>query len=121
MVWAALMEDKALPLATMRAVMGGFSRFDQRRLLEPYGARYFRALNAIWKERDIEVALAFGRMMFPTVLVGEETVMATDEYLGGDQVPGPIRRILVEGKDNMQRAMRGRALDAAVEPVAAQR
>src|SRR5205085_5465150 len=47
-VWAALMEDKALPLATMRAMMGGFSRFDQRRLLEPYRARYFPALNTIW-------------------------------------------------------------------------
>src|SRR5438270_1308478 len=121
MVWAALMEDKALPLATMRAMMGGFSRFDQRRLLEPYRARYFPALNTIWKERDIEVTLAFGRMMFPTVLVGEDSVTATDECLSVVELPGPIRRILIEGKDNMQRAMRGRALDAAVEPVAAQR
>jgi aminopeptidase N len=120
-VWASLMEDKALPLATMRAMMGGFARHDQRKLIEPYRGRYFDAVGTIWKERDIEVGLAFGRMMYPNVVVGEETIRATDDYLARDEVPGPIRRILLEGKDNMRRAMRGRALDAAAEPAAARR
>ena len=119
--WTAIIEDKSLPLATMRSMMYGFARFDQRRLIEPYAARYFQALPIVWKDRDIEVALAFARAMFPTVVVGEDTIAAIDQYLGGDDVPGPIRRILLEGKDNMQRAMRGRAVDAAAEKVPAQR
>ena len=121
-VWASLMEDLTLPLATMRSMMAGFHRFDQRRLLEPYRARYFQALANVWKERDIEIALAFARQMFPNVVVGDETVTATDRYLADENVPGPVRRILLEGKDNMQRAMRGRAADTAtVENVSAQR
>src|SRR5437660_9031812 len=121
-VWASLMEDRALPLATMRSMMGGFQRFDQRRLVEPYRPRYFQALASVWKERDIEIALAFARQMFPTVLVDEDTVAATDRYLADANVPGPVRRILLEGKDNMQRAMRGRAADTAtVENVSTQR
>ena len=61
-------------------------------------------------------------MMFPTVLIGEETVAEIDRYLNGSEtVPGPVRRILLEGKDNMLRAMRGRAVDAAAEKVPAQR
>jgi aminopeptidase N len=119
-VWAALIEDKTLPLATMRSMMRGFHRFDQRRLLEPYSARYFGALGNVWKERDIEIGLVFARMMFPTTIVGDGTIAAIDRYLGGD-VPGPVRRILLEGKDNMQRAMRGRAVDAAAEKVGAER
>ncbi|HET9848261.1 MAG TPA: aminopeptidase N [Candidatus Dormibacteraeota bacterium] len=119
--WTTIIEDRTLPLATLRSTMAGFSRFDQRRLLEPYAARYFQVLPSVWKDRDIEVALAIGRMMFPTVVVGEETITAIDQYLSGEDVPGPIRRILLEGKDNMQRAMRGRAVDAAAETVAAQR
>src|SRR6266550_1987070 len=83
-VWASLMEDVTLPLATMRSMMRGFHRFDQRRVLEAYSARYFGALANVWKERDIEVSLAFVRMMFPTVVVGEETVKAADKYLAGD-------------------------------------
>ena len=94
-------------------MMRGFHRFDQRVLLEPYRARYFGELPNIWKDRDIEVGLAFARMMYPTVLVGDETVRATEEYLAADNVPGPIRRVLLEAKDNMERAMRGRARDAS--------
>src|SRR2546426_1246563 len=112
-VWASLMEDLKLPLATMRSMMRGFHRFDQRRLLEAYSARYFGALATFWKERDIEIGLAFARMMFPTVVVGDATVEATDGYLAGENIPGPVRRVLLEAKDNMERAMRGRAADAA--------
>lgn len=111
-----------MPLATMRSMMRGFYRFDQRRVLEAYRPRYFQALANVWKERDIEVALAFIRTMYPAVVVGDETVIATDQYLAADSVPGPVRRILLEGKDNMLRAMRGRAADAAAaEKVAAER
>jgi len=52
-------------------------------------------------------------MMFPTVVVGDATVEATDGYLAGENIPGPVRRVLLEAKDNMERAMRGRAADAA--------
>ncbi|HSO93259.1 MAG TPA: ERAP1-like C-terminal domain-containing protein, partial [Candidatus Dormibacteraeota bacterium] len=120
--WAALTQDTSLPLATMRSIMAGFHRFDQRSLIEPYRGKYFSALAQIWKTRDIEIGLAFARMMYPAVLIGEETVAETDRQLNGSEpVPGPVRRILLEGKDNMLRAMRGRAVDAASEKVPAQR
>src|ERR1700737_2259815 len=114
-VWAALMEDLTLPLATMRARLGGFHRFDQRRVLEAYRARYFQALANVWKERDIEIGLAFARMMYPSVVVDDHTIKVTDQYLARENVPGPVRRVLVEAKDSMQRAMRARAVDAAAE------
>jgi aminopeptidase N len=112
-VWAALMEDVTLPLATMRSMMRGFHRFDQRRVLEPYVMRYFGTLANVWKERDIEIGLAFARMMFPAVVVGDDTVHAADRYLDDKDVPGPVRRVLLEARDAMQRAMRARAVDAA--------
>ena len=112
-VWASLMEDLTLPLATMRSMMRGFHRFDQRRVLEPYAARYFQALGNVWKERDIEIGLAFARMMFPSVVVDDHTIKVTDQYLARENVPGPVRRVLLEAKDSMQRAMRARAVDAA--------
>src|SRR3989441_52822 len=112
-VWASLMEDLTLPLATMRSMMRGFHRFDQRRVLEAYAARYFQALANVWKERDIEIGLAFARMMFPSVVVDDHTIKVTDQYLARENVPGPVRRVLLEAKDSMQRAMRARAVDAA--------
>ena len=114
-VWASLMEDLTLPLATMRSMMRGFHRFDQRRVLEAYAARYFQALANVWKERDIEIGLAFARMMFPAVVVDDNTIKVTDQYLARENVPGPVRRVLLEAKDGMQRAMRARAVDAAAQ------
>jgi aminopeptidase N len=112
-VWASLMEDLTLPLATMRSMMRGFHRFDQRRVLEAYASRYFQALANVWRERDIEIGLAFARMMYPSVIVGDHTIKVTDQYLARENVPGPVRRVLLEAKDSMQRAMRARALDAS--------
>src|SRR3989440_545794 len=112
-VWASLMEDLALPLATMRSMMRGFHRFDQRRVLEPYAARYFQALGNVWKERDIEIGLAFARMMFPSVVVDDHTIKVTDQYLARDNVPGPVRRGGLGGEDGLARAVAARAVDAA--------
>jgi aminopeptidase N len=112
-VWASLMEDLTLPLATMRSMMRGFHRFDQRRVLEAYAARYFQSLANVWKERDIEIGLAFARMMYPSVVVDDHTIKVTDQYLARENVPGPVRRVLLEAKDSMQRAMRARAVDSA--------
>ncbi len=116
-VWASVMEDLTLPLATMRSMMRGFHRFDQRRVLEAYVARYFQALATVWKERDIEIGLVFARMMFPSVVVDDKTIKVTDQYLARENVPGPVRRVLLEAKDSMQRAMRARAVDAAATEV----
>jgi aminopeptidase N len=119
--WTSITEDAQLSLATMRSIMRGFHRFDQRRLLEPYVSKYFAALDPIWKSREIEVAIAFARSMYPTVIISDDVVRMTGERLDG-QTPGPIHRILLESRDNMQRAIRGRALDAsASEKVTAPR
>ena len=121
--WTAITTDTELPLVTLRAIMRGFHRWEQRPLVEPYSGRYFEALADIWANRDIEIGLAFAVAMYPSVVIGDKTIKATDRYLQKENVPGPIQRVLLEAKDNMLRAMRGRAVDAAAatEAVPAQR
>ena len=110
--WRVLMEDRSLALAVLGDVMAGFQRPGQVALLTPYVGRYFAALPDVWASRDFRTALAFARAMYPHHVVSEETVAATDAYLAGD-VPGPIRRLVVEGRDGIQRAIRARAVDRA--------
>src|SRR4030088_3516163 len=92
------MEDLTLPLATMRSMMRGFRRFDQRGVLEPYASRYFQALANVWKERDIEIGLAFARMMYPSVVVDDHTIKGTDQYLARENVPARRRAGAPEGR-----------------------
>jgi len=111
--WALITEDPSQPLAMLRAIMRGFQHPEQERLLEPYVPRYFQALDPIWRQRNIEVALAFARLMYPRVVIGDRVVQLTSAAIDTSGTPGPIRRVLLEERDLMQRAIRGRALDAS--------
>ncbi|HYT40620.1 MAG TPA: aminopeptidase N [Acidimicrobiia bacterium] len=107
--WTALV-DGDLPLATMRAVMGGFRQPDQEPLLQAWTARYFDALLRLWERRGPDVGMSFTEMLYP---VGDGAVTMTDAYLTrADPIPAPIRRLLLEGRDAALRAARARACDA---------
>jgi aminopeptidase N len=107
--WVALV-DGDLPLAVMRAMMGGFRQPDQEPLLQAWTARYFDALLPIWERRGPDVGMSFTEMLYP---VGDGAVTMTDEYLTRvTPIPAPIRRLLLEGRDQALRSARARACDA---------
>jgi aminopeptidase N len=99
-----------LPLAMMRAVMGGFRQPDQESLLQAWTAPYFDALLPIWERRGPDVGMSFTEMLYP---VGDGAVTMTDEYLTRvTPIPAPVRRLLLEGRDQALRTARARACDA---------
>jgi aminopeptidase N len=107
-----IVEDESLSLAMLRAIIGGFHRPDQEHLVEPYAPRYFEALEPLWEKRGDEIALAFARAMYPYPLMGEKLVAMTDQALS-KSLPGPLRRLLLEGKDDVVRAIKARAKDSS--------
>jgi aminopeptidase N len=96
-------------------IMGGFQQFGQEDLLEPYSGRYFEVLRQVWESRDLPDALAFAERMYPRLIVASQTIERTDGYLQREDVPTPIRRLLLEGKDGVARALRTRPIDAAAD------
>jgi aminopeptidase N len=108
--WRRLTEEE-LSVAMMRAIAGGFSQWCQDDLLSPYVEPYFASLTEWWEERHREEALALAGGLFPRPLVDPATVATTDGALANGSLPGPIRRILAEGKDGLERALRARAAD----------
>ena len=50
--------------------------------------------------------------MYPLLTIDESVIDATDRYLAQPDVPGPVRRLMLEGKDGILRAMRAREADA---------
>ncbi len=110
--WRRLHEETDLPLATLRSIAGGFHHTGQDEVLAPYVQPYFDALPRFWADRSRDEALSLARGLYPDALVGREVLDATDRALADDALPGPFRRILLESKDGMERAIRGRAADA---------
>jgi aminopeptidase N len=111
--WASIVDDPKLPNAMLDATMAGFQQHDQAELLAPYAERYFASIERLWAERTNETAINIVTSMYPFVLIDQRTVDATDEYLRtGGAVPA-IKRLLVEGRDGVARALRAQAVDIA--------
>ncbi len=111
--WASIVDDPMLPNAMLSATMLGFQQADQAELLVPYAGSYFAMIERLWAERTNEVAINIVTAMYPSVLIDRRTIDTTDEYLRtGHPVPA-IRRLLVEGRDGVERALRAQAVDIA--------
>ncbi|MEW6152471.1 MAG: aminopeptidase N [Actinomycetota bacterium] len=108
--WSLLTEQRP-HLAMMRATAGGLGQWGQDDLLAPYVEPYFESLARWWADRPREEALSLANGLFPGTLVGPELVAAVDAALAGASLPGPVTRILMEGKDSIERAIRARAAD----------
>jgi aminopeptidase N len=111
--WRTLLEDRELSEAMLQSIMRGFQQPGQDELLAPFAGLYFEVLPAVWEQRDLEFVLDFGEELYPRWVVDPTTGERTDAYLTRDAVPGPVRRLLLEGKDRIERAMRARARDVA--------
>jgi aminopeptidase N len=111
--WASVVEQDTLPNADLRAVIAGFQHHEHRDLLVPYVEKYFDVVGEIYRTRSSEMAQYLIEELFPHVAANDVTVARADEYLRVEQ-PGPaLRRMLLEGRDAVARALRGQRRDIA--------
>ena len=113
--WAAVVERDDLSNHMQVATMRTFWRPEpeQQAVTAPYVARFFEAIGDVWRNRSMDSAQTFTELLYPVTAISEETLALTDAYLA-EQAPQPaLRRLLVEARDTMARALRARACDAA--------
>jgi len=112
-VWAELTGAEPLPNWLNRALLQGFQHPAQEELTAPYATRYFDVVERIWASRDSEPAQEFVFLAYPSHQISQETIATTDAWLARPEPPAPLRRLVAEGRDGVQRALRARARDAA--------
>jgi aminopeptidase N len=110
--WEAVVSDESLSVPKKAAIAGGFHRVDQLDLLRTFVKPYFDSLDAIWAKYDSEAATRIVGWMYPRAVITQEVVDATDQALKRD-LPGPVRRALLESQDAIKRALRAQAFDSA--------
>jgi aminopeptidase N len=109
--WHLVVEQDELPNADQSAVVAGFHHFSQRALLEPYIDKYFAAIGEIYQTRSAEMAQHIITGLYPYSATNQTTVDRTDAYLREEQ-PGPaLRRMLLEARDGLARALRAQQRD----------
>jgi aminopeptidase N len=108
--WRMVINDANASLAMKRAIAGGFHRTDQLELLAVFVEPYFEALMPVWESFEVDQAISIIEWMYPRAVLTPDVVATTDQALGRD-LPGPIRRSLLESQDAVNRALRAQALD----------
>ena len=110
--WDAAVNDLSLPNALLEATLSGLMIPEQRELLRPYRDRFFEVVDGIWQERSTELAALVASCLYPSLLVEPDTVAVTDAYLARADLLAGERRVITEGRDGVERALRCQARDA---------
>ncbi len=108
--WRALTGGE-LTIATFRATLAGFVDLDHPELMEPYRADYFDVVGDVWRDWSSAMAQDFVSGAYLVGAVSPETVAATDDYIARAEPPAALRRLLIEGRDDVLRALRCQARD----------
>ncbi|MFD4969210.1 aminopeptidase N [Streptomyces sp. NPDC058424] len=112
--WEQVVDSDTLSNALVEATIAGFGQASQRELLAPYTPRYFESIERVWTERSIQIGMDVVRGLFPALQDSPETLEATDAWLAAHEGAAPaLRRLVLEARDDLARALRGQACDAA--------
>ncbi len=109
--WQQVIEDDTIANITTRAIVTGFVRPGQAELLAPFTAKYFDAIAGVWERRSSEVAQTVVVGLYPSWDVSQAGLDAADAFLANADVPPALRRLVLEGRAGVERALRARAFD----------
>ncbi|MFF0969604.1 aminopeptidase N [Streptomyces sp. NPDC003703] len=112
--WERVVESDSLSNALVEATIAGFVRPSQRELLAPYTEKYFAEIERVWRERSIQIGVVVVRGLFPALRDSPQTLEAADAWLAAHEQAAPaLRRLVLEERDDLARALGGQACDAA--------
>ena len=110
--WQATVGSADASTETVRATARGFWQPAQVDITAPFVARYFDALPGTWESRTPVVAETITELLFPSYAISADTIALADAALASDG-PAGMRRLLLEGGADLERALRARAADEA--------
>jgi aminopeptidase N len=109
--WQQVIEDDTLANVTARSIIAGFVQPGQVEVLAPFRSKYFGAISGVWERRSSEVAQTVVIGLYPSWDISQAGLDAADAFLSESDVPSPLRRLVLEGRAGVERALRARAFD----------
>ena len=110
--WEAALDDPALPNAALQSTISGITQPFQGDLMRPFVERYFAALPEVAATRTNEITQLIVTGLYPSLVVDTATVSRTDVFLDTHpELSAGVRRLLIEGRDAVSRALRCVARD----------
>jgi aminopeptidase N len=107
--WDLATGDNDLTAQLRKAYVDGWWHHAQAELLAPYVPRYFASLDEFWtRHGGAIVAKDLSLGLFPTI-IDESTMDLADGWLARPDAPPAQRRLVLERRDELARALRNRA------------
>ena len=122
--WKAAVEGTGLSNQLLSATIAGFTTAPAA-LLEPYVEPYFECLRGVWENRSIEIASRIVRGLYPLAQdLPAGTVRSSTLWCSGRtpgwkptaDAPRALRRIIVEQRSHLLRALTAQAGSSAAPP-----
>ncbi len=111
--WERLTQDASLSHTVGRQLWSGMFQLTHGHVLAGFDRRYLDELDRVWAERSIDWALEWSEGCFPHPLASQQLHDDVDAVLARTDLPGPLRRVLLEQQDTLARTLRARAADVA--------
>jgi aminopeptidase N len=108
--WRRAAVDPDTPNETRRQIAAAFQVHGQEEVLEPYVDAYLSMAETIVDELGVwigQVALIY---LFPLANPSTDTLAKIDAWLAADAAPAVARRYVMEGRDDLARALRAQAV-----------
>jgi aminopeptidase N len=108
--WQALAESSGLGIEETVEIGFGFNQMEQADLLASFTEKYFAQLPEIWVRHDGMLRVALGKLLFPYSAASPELLERVDTFLATSDLDPALTRVVIEGRDIIDKALRSRAL-----------
>jgi aminopeptidase N len=108
--WRLVAESAEVGLEEAVEVARAFNVAEHADQLRPYAEKYFQALPKIWDSQDGLLRLLLGQALFPYTAASPELLQRVDEFLGQPHLNPALARVVAEGRDVAEKALRSREL-----------
>ena len=119
--WDALInapKGKDLPNAIQSETTSGFNHVHHTTLLEPYVDEYFGMLRRVYSEKTNEMASNLIEGLYPSQHAGRVLDLQdkADAWLASNEdAHDALKRLVIEGRDNVRRALVAQSVDASAD------
>jgi aminopeptidase N len=108
--WRVLTDSSGLGIEESIAVGFAFNQTEHADLLGDFTEQYFAQLPGIWARHDGILRVALGKLLFPYPAASPELIARVDTFLATPDLDPALARVVIEGRDIIDKALRARAL-----------
>jgi aminopeptidase N len=110
--WTLVTTNESLPNSEIHSALGGLSYIDHAEIMKNFVDKYFDSVATLWNSRTHEIGQSLVTGLFPSSNITKEVIEKSDKFLAESKdLAVGARRIIIEQRDALARALRAQEVD----------